>query len=55
MINTKQIASQAAPILLIIGLLSMLDTFIPGFSVPGSSTDWMIAAVACALVGGAKA
>lgn len=44
MINTKQIASQAAPILLI-----------PGFSVPGNSTDWMIAAVACALVGGARA
>lgn len=55
MINTRTIAVQAAPIFLILGLATIIDGYISGFTVPGNTTDWMIAAVACALVGGAKA
>lgn len=55
MINTRTIAVNIAPVFLVIGLATIADNFIPGFTVPGNTTDWMIAAVACALVGGAKA
>ena len=49
----QQIATWAAPVSLVIGLASMVESNIPGFSVPGATMEWMAAAIACAIVGGA--
>lgn len=50
----KPIVSQLALGFVVIGLAATIDSIIPGFSVPGNSLDWFAAAIACALVGGAR-
>ena len=46
----KQIFANAAPVFVLIGLVSMFESSIPGFSVPGATLEWMAAGIAMALV-----
>jgi hypothetical protein len=46
----EQIAKTLAPVFLVVGLLANVDSYIPGFSIPGAAIDYFAAAIACALV-----
>ena len=50
--NAKSIANVTAPIFLLLGIGTMIAGFVPGLSVPGSTMEWFVAAVACAIYAG---
>lgn len=45
----KQIFVSAAPLFVLVGLVSMFDRSIPGLNVPGQTLEWMAAGIAMAL------
>ena len=48
--NLQTFYKQAALVFLLIGIASVVDQYIPNFSVPGEPMTWAAFAIACALV-----
>lgn len=50
MIQLNNLYRTLAPVFLLIGIATVVDNYIPGFTVPGDPMTWAAFAIACALV-----